>query len=1030
VLAQEQRSTDTRKAEAAPEAGATTKAAAPAPAAARTVVSSASPPRPPPPDDPLGRVLARAVAARAPAVAVEVGGLDELVDELAATIWKRKNKQVHYTLKFEAFRLDQIMERFRARKGRSLRATLIAANSLGEHRDKEFVRAMAVLAGGPDAELEPWAQMGLALIPLGTRDIDLMRLLEERPLAQRKRLKAAYDKAFAGIGKTANDTLEEHIVSDMSGWEREKALALLDHELTPADHLAISGAHDETALEILRGVWLQGPAAFDALYEDWHRFVQGPGFTPYPLEQAMAKELGGTQLEAAQAIFAEYHAMRRTAGLRDFGSMEGHEGSAERADVRLQERTIEIALQSGIFTSNGPLVISAARDLRKAWEKRIKRDKSLAAEWVMRRERLLLLFAESLGLRGADMVEARIQLVRDPGPADKIYVASMRREYEKVLDAATEAWMAGSEEGLDRALRHPPAGDPRPALAVNERAIPLNDDSADAYAALTSAQLTHIERGAVRLQLALHGRGGTTKAADLDTAYKLLKSMKDDKLRTAVIQAYVVRYLDDPERRHGNPVLVEDTRRGSARDAITRFCNALQSDATGFEQSPVMIDLLHLLAPGTELADAQAYAQRRDRATHTGVLDVAATGLVSIYDTLTAEDTQEVADDALARLRRWVRSSHASPQELKAVMEAEDVTEVSALAQLGYERFAVRLDEVRSVKASVAEGVGMFVDFAGRSLLVAVLGPAGLPGLLAALGSYTAGMLVREGLLGVEYQTMSVQNLSTLLAEVATFGFDELMIENVIKDLVPAGAAKGRIFGAQGLSDAQAKFAQEYLKGAGAKLFEKAAQNMVEGSTFPTADQLLARAGHAFAAAGLKAVSGKILTSPTVFTPTAERFRETLKKVILNGPPPKAAIGYAMAKELTDMIASPDWGNTTLQEKLARVTKAGITSIVSAVPVAVAFTSLGAREAARAKRFEASHPDVFYARLQSDPLLSAAYEKYSADIKDLRLPGVGPQSFAKWVNRQPRDTTDAAKASALKDLYDSITPHSAKRWNR
>ncbi len=98
-----------------------------------------------------------------------------------------------------------------------------------------------------------------------------------------------------------------------------------------------------------------------------------------------------------------------------------------------------------------------------------------------------------------------------------------------------------------------------------------------------------------------------------------------------------------------------------------------------------------------------------------------------------------------------------------------------------------------------------------------------------------------------------MQNLSTLIAEVATFGFDELMIENVIKELVPAGAAKGRIFGAQGLSDAQAKFAQEYLKGSGAKLFEKAAQNMVEGSSFPTADQLLARAGHAFAAAGLKA---------------------------------------------------------------------------------------------------------------------------------------------------------------------------------
>src|SRR5204863_4313808 len=127
------------------------------------------------------------------------------------------------------------------------------------------------------------------------------------------------------------------------------------------------------------------------------------------------------------------------------------------------------------------------------------------------------------------------------------------------------------------------------------------------------------------------------------------------------------------------------------------------------------------------------------------------------------------------------------------------------------------------------------------------------------------------------------------------------------------------------------------LKGSGAKLFEKAAQNMVEGSSFPTADQLLARAGHAFAAAGLKALSTKLLTAPTVFTPTAERFRENLKKIILNGPPPKAAIGYAMSKELTDMFASPDWGNTTLEQKLARVTKAGLISVTSAVPVSAPF---------------------------------------------------------------------------------------------
>ena len=741
----------------------------------------------------------------------------------------------------------------------------------------------------------------------------------------------------------------------------------------------------------------------------------------------MSKELGGGHLDAAQAIFAEYHAMRNRSGLRAHASMHGREDAVERSDVRLQEETIEIGLASGVFTSQGGLVISAARDLRKAWEKRIKRDPKLQAEWIRRRELLMLRFAEHLGLRGADMIEARIQLLRDPTPVDRVYLASARREYAKAIAAATDAWQAGAEGTLERDLRNPSKGDPRPALAVNERAIPLGAEGGEAYEAFTNPKLTHAERGAVRLQLALSGSGRTTKAADLDTAYKFLKAIMAKEQRIAVVEAYVARYLDGGGR-HGKSVLVEGAR--GASDAVERFSQALQSDASGFEQSPTMIDLLHLLAPDKGLADALALAERRDKATQTGVLDFATSGFAAIYDSLTAEDTQEVADDALSRLRRWVRTANVAPHELKAVMEAEGVTEVTALAQLGYERFAVRLDEVRAVKASVAEAVGMFVDFAGRSLLVAVLGPAGLPGLLSALGAYTAGMLVREGLLGVEYQLESVQNLSTLIAEAATFGFDELLIENVIKELVPTGAAAGRVFGAKGLSEAQAKFAQEYIKGSGAKLFEKAAQNMVEGQNFPSAGELLARAGHAFAAAGLKAGTLKLLNAPHAYTSTADRFRENLKKIILNGPPPKAAIGYAMAKELTDMYTSPDWGNTTLEQKLARVTKAGMISIVSAVPVAVAFTNVGEREAARMKKLAKSNPDVFYARLQQDAVLSGAYDKYKADVQSLKLPGVRPKSFTQWVTGQTDHDLVKPSAAALKDIDESMTPHATKRWNR
>ena len=935
--------------------------------------------RTPPASDPLAHSLARAVADRAQ----DLTGLDTLVDELATAVWSGRNAAVHIRLKLEADRLSQILARYRERKGTGLREALLVANAKGEHRDKDLVRALAVLHGGADAEYEPWAQMGLALIPLGTRDSDLIRLLEERRHAQRQTLKTHYDKAFAGIGKTAHDTLEEHIVSDTSGYARHKALALVDHELTAADHLAfvtvaISGAHDETALDILRRAWHDGVGGFDALHDDWQRFVRGPGFTRLSLEQAMESELGGVHLDAARALFVEYHKMRAKLGLHAYASMDGHEGTAERAATRAEAETIEIALASGVFTSQGSLVASAAGHLRKAWEQRIKRDPRDAAAWKAQRDAFDKRFRDSWGLRGEDEVEARIQLRREPTFADKVWLASKRGQYAKVVDAATEAWQAGAEGELERELRNPPAGDPRPAFSNAERATLFNDDEhTPAYDALTNPQLTHAERGAVRLQLALNSTG-TTKAGDLENAYRFLKAIKKQAVRTRVIEAYVARYLDDRGAARGKGTVVEEGERQA--DPVVRFCVALQTRATGFEQSPTMIDLLHLLVPGSGLGDALKLAERRDRATHTGVLDVASTGLVTIYDVVSAEDTQEVADDALSRLRQWVRRAGADPAELKAIMDAEGVTEVTALAQLGFERFAERLDEVRAVKSSVSEGVGMIVDFAGRSLLVSLLGPAGLPGLVAALGAYTAGMLLREGLLGVEYQLVSKENLSTLVAEVATFGFDELQIEAVIKDVVPKGAAKGRIFGAEGMTEAQAKFAQDYMKTSGSKLFEKAAQNLVENKGLPTEGELLARAAHALAAAGLKGLSDRILTSPTVFTPTAKRFRENLKKIMLNGPPPKAALGYALSKELTDMLAAPDWGNTTLEQKLARLTKTGLVSVASAVPVSAAFTSLGAKDAARLKKLAVTHPDVFYARLHADPLHGVNAEKAASSV--------------------------------------------------
>ena len=73
----------------------------------------------------------------------------------------------------------------------------------------------------------------------------------------------------------------------------------------------------------------------------------------------------------------------------------------------------------------------------------------------------------------------------------------------------------------------------------------------------------------------------------------------------------------------------------------------------------------------------------------------------------------------------------------------------------------------------------------------------------------------------------------------------------------------------------------------------------------------------------------------------------------------------------------------------------GLTSVASAIPVAAAFTHLGAKDAARAKKLAATHPDVFYARLREDPILGQAYDQYRASVKG--LPGVHERSFTQWI---------------------------------
>jgi hypothetical protein len=896
--------------------------------------------------------------------------IDKFVYQLASDIQSLSNQAVADFLGAMASggALKQVLARYRELHQTTVRDALIAANRSGDDsRPWHFVRAMATLYGGDGAEDQPWAQMGLSVIPPRTADENLYRLLTERKLPQRLRLKATYNQAFAGIGLTPNDTLEEHVAADTWSFERQRALALLDHDLTDADHLsfvttAIVGAHQTTALEILQRDWRDGMASFDRLFADWDRYVKAPGYTKLGLEAAMDSELTGLEVDVARYIFQEYHAVK-----------EGRYSYPVAASI-VASSTVSRGLSGGILTTDARAIKTGARDLRLAVEAEQKADPTRPSTipGTLRDSAQEKIKAGAVSLGDPDRVEALIQLDREPTYADRIYLASRRGQYADALAKAIGAWKSGEEGTIDRDLRA--GSDPRPALAGH--VIPPADENAPAYSALTHPGLSHAERGAVRLELALHSLTGDTKADELAAAAQFLRII-DPKSRKLVIEAYVARYFDSATGRRFGTVREEGT--PTAGDAQERFYRAVQTAASGFEESVTLVDLLRLIRPEAGLKDTLKLAERREAATHTGRVDDLATAMVAIYDELTAEHTIEFADAALRRLRRWVHLAEVKPDELRAIAEAEGVTTVTELATKSYDELAARLDEVRSVKNTISQAVGTFADIAVRSFFVALGGPAGLPGLASALGAQLAGIAVRGGLLGAEYQSVSKATISNAVGDIAALGlFEGLKIESVIQELVPKGALRGKvgklgvtegtgILERQGLTELQAKFVQDSLTQMGSKLFEKSAQNAVENQPFPGIGEILARAGYALTVAGFKGLASVINVKADIFASPAQRLRTNVGATLLKGPPPKFSLGPAMFKEMTDIWQSPDSANATFAEKLVRVSKVGVASLVSALPVAGAFTVLGEREAAELRAGAGGDPEDYLNRLVLRP---------------------------------------------------------------
>lgn len=873
---------------------------------------------------------------------------------------------------------DWLQAAYEAKHRQSLRSHIIRRLDTSE----DLVRSLAFLYSGDDTD--PYAQMGLSVIPTGTADDLVLTLIEERTaLSARRRLADDYRKAFRGVNKRGDSLLHHLSEEGLAEWRYQKIEALLDHDLTQAEHLhfvmtSSAGVQQGNAADLLERAWDQGLPFFRQFLADWDRWVKGKGWVAVGLKEACMDKLGGDQLARAEAVFKGWDQAHWT-----MGGGPDHLAHSSAASV---------ALFSALERKDKAGIIRAAGRMRENREHEFKADPSLrersyearADDEIRIRKRLEESWGGLFGDNDA-AVEAIINLRRKPTPVDKVYFAMRKHDDKGVAAAVTEGWLLGVEATMENEALHPPAGDPRPPFSILLKGVTSGSDEWPRIMAMLSLSTDHIGRGAARLDADLKGRKLTTQSSDLGNAYAFLQMMKNDR---TTMEAVVVRLF------------------GSIDD----FDIYLHRH---FEESALRADVLKLIAPPKTAGDLIKAAKQREAATHTGVMDSAAMAMVEFYDFVTAERTLDVLDASMRRLVRLVRLTNADSAEVKAVMEMEGVESLEQLANVAFEQFKARLEEVRNVKKSAVETAGMVVDFAGRSALVALLGPVGLPGLVAALGAYSTGMLVREGLAGADYDLASVANVSTLAGEVAMFGFDESKVEKVISAIITPDLVKrwGGAVAAAGRDAKIAKGIQDGAKQAMSKMVEKTVQDMIEGSDLPGLKDLATRALHAAAMGVIKGSSAHITASLKAQDELGQRFVVNLKSIILNGPPPKAAIGMALTKELTDMMNSPDWVNMSAGQIAARLAKAAGVSVASALPVAAALTPHQQRDATRAMATIRKDPTLIVGMATADDALMAAYK--SAGGGKSMLEFLKPAMARRDVNVDYTDSTGAKKTLDL-----------------
>lgn len=793
---------------------------------------------------------------------------------------------------------------------------------------------------------------------------EVQRVLYGVPDAARPRLHADYLATFAGIyAGDRTDTAyvqAAELLRSARQWEREKTQALLDALLTQAEDLyfhtlPLNSANLGDARALLEAVRAGGRAKFRALYDDWNTRVRGPRrwqsgpLSPLELRVAMQQALSGDALAASEILFVEYADALAGAPPTE---------AVKVGDLEAALRVLDMAVFAG---KPGPIKrevthLGALVKQLRASDKAGKHAGAIAA--AERRLRLYLDTQVSVGNLARSTRDDALVLYGNDGTrsdADEIYRQwQLRPSFGTNEDAAnaistvvTRRWLAGTLDALV-AEANTPTRDAETGAVLRE-AYDLSKLNVRYYALNGREQSTYfriqlmvknsktVATMAFRLHLELIAPG-STPAERIGGAFAFLGLVSAGDL-PAVIVSYNSQFAV-----------------GGAGPPAERFIDHLIDTFELMKEVPQIADLVRGTAGSA--GELLARARLAEAGRHTAVLAGVGQWLAATFG---RRDVRPAIEQALHNLAAIARDEQEQPAVLAASAARAGRKDGVELASVQYEDLKSYIAVEQQMLAEAVTWVQFAIEVGVRAALVAVLGPAGMTGVLIGLATVGGGRVAGKLLLGANNQLVSAANIADLATELSGGFYEIIKLEDSVGrfvNRVVQGTYKRQI-----LTSALTKVGTASIDG----LIERA----IRQTGGPDFDKQVGVTAGAFAEALGKFLGDKITFNVGTFTGFNERWIKQTAKQFLAGPPPKAstlASGLAEVVKYAREYQLKGKDEVDLEEVKKRAGSWLLGNFLTGSLVGASFSINKSRDASKRIRELERDPSVFVALLGEHPL--------------------------------------------------------------